>query len=232
VPWKNAAAKCNSQFPRHHRPKPLARSKFRRPANRLCNKSAASAAWSATKKSSSYTVRAVRRRRSANLSTWNVKRCGAGFAPDSFPSANLPRTSNESPALQRISPAALGRRMSQCHTTLRRNPPAGLSCWAQHGGAACGDVEKFDPTGSRSTSAENHTETRGDLDHQSPRPVDRRTTRTSRSTLGAMPDLLRLRKLSAEFREVSGWRKPSLAGLDEKCRAFRNRFAGALRRGY
>jgi len=44
--------------------------------------------------------------------------------------------------------------------------------------------------------------------------------------------LLRLRKLSAEFREVfRGGESQALAGLDEKCRAFRNRFAGALRRG-
>ena len=60
VPWKNAATRCNSQFLRHHRPKPLDRWKFTRPANRLDNQSAASAAWSATKKWSSCVVRAAR----------------------------------------------------------------------------------------------------------------------------------------------------------------------------
>src|SRR5450759_5564142 len=122
--------------------------------------------------------------------------------------------------------------MSQCHTTLRRNPPAGLSRWPQQGGAACGDVEKFDPTGSRSTSVENYTETRGDLDYQTPPPVDRRTTRTSRSALGAMPGLAEAAETGRGVsRSFPAWRKPSLAGLDDKCRAFRNRFAGALRRG-
>ena len=105
-----------------------------------------------------------------------------------FPERKSPRGClDESPALRGISPAALGRRMSQRHTTLRRNPLAGLSRRPQHGGATRGGMEKFDP--SRSTPAENHAETGGDLDYQTSQPVDRRTTKTSRSALGPMPGL-------------------------------------------